>query len=87
MKNWLYASMEELIDMDYKEKNITGIVKWFNNKYGYGFIKCDDERDIFVHYSGIIQEGFKVLNEGKRVIFDVEMYDGDKLRATNVRYA
>lgn len=54
----------------------TGTVKWFNNQKGYGFI-CDEEgKDVFVHYSGIIQEGFKTLKEGQEVEF--EIFVGDK---------
>lgn len=49
-----------------------GIVKWFNNSKGFGFIEQDNGPDIFVHYSGINTDGFKTLNEGDKVAFDVE---------------
>ena len=49
-----------------------GTVKWFNDQKGYGFIKQEDGPDIFVHYSGIVGEGFKTLKEGDQVTFDVE---------------
>lgn len=50
----------------------TGIVKWFNNSKGYGFIERDGkEEDIFVHYSGIRGDGYRALDEGDRVEFDV----------------
>jgi CspA family cold shock protein len=49
-----------------------GIVKWFNDRKGYGFIKQEDVQDIFVHHSGISGSGFKTLDEGDRVNFDVE---------------
>ena len=50
----------------------TGTVKWFNEKKGYGFIAQEDGPDVFVHYSGIKSEGFRTLNEGDHVSFDVE---------------
>ena len=52
-----------------------GTVKWFNNEKGYGFIQQEDGRDLFVHFSSINMPGFKTLNEGDRVSFDVEETD------------
>jgi len=49
-----------------------GIVKWFNNKKGYGFIEQEEGKDIFVHYSLINMSGFKTLSEGDQIIFDLE---------------
>ncbi len=49
-----------------------GTVKWFNERKGYGFIEQEDGPDVFVHHSGISGTGFKTLNEGDRVTFDVE---------------
>ena len=53
-----------------------GIVKLFNDSKGYGFIEHEDGPDVFVHHSGINSTGFKSLNEGDKVTFDVE--DGQK---------
>ena len=53
-----------------------GTVKWFDNKKGYGFITDGEGKDIFVHYTGIVSEGFKTLEEGQTVSF--ELIDGKK---------
>ena len=53
-----------------------GIVKWFSNKKGYGFIEQNDGEDIFVHFSSINMPGFKTLAGGDRVSFEME--DGDR---------
>lgn len=49
-----------------------GIVKWFDDHKGYGFIQQDNGPDVFVHHSGINASGFKSLSEGDKVTFDVE---------------
>jgi len=49
-----------------------GIVTWFNNKRGFGFIAVDGEKDVFVHYSAIEGFGFKSLEEGDRVSFEIQ---------------
>ena len=49
-----------------------GIVKWFNEKKGYGFIEQKDGPDVFVHFSGINAAGFKTLEEGEQFRFDIE---------------
>ena len=60
-----------------------GMVKWFNEKKGFGFIEQDEGPDVFVHHTGINATGFKTLNEGEQVSFDIEQ--GPKgPRAVNV---
>ncbi|MBW1838593.1 MAG: cold-shock protein [Deltaproteobacteria bacterium] len=63
-----------------------GTVKWFNEKKGFGFLSQEDGEDVFVHYSSIQDEGFKTLQEGQAVEFEVQ--DGPKgPQAVNVRLA
>ena len=60
-----------------------GTVKWFNEAKGFGFVTTDEGTDVFAHFSAIQGEGFKTLNEGDAVSFDVE--DGEKgPRAANI---
>jgi CspA family cold shock protein len=62
----------------------TGTVKWFNGSKGYGFITREQGDDVFVHYKAIVGEGYKTLQEGEQVQFDVEQ--GPKgLQAANVK--
>ena len=49
----------------------TGVVKWFNNEKGFGFISIEGEGDVFVHFSAITGDGYKSLEEGQNVQFDV----------------
>lgn len=56
--------------------NMKGTVKWFNNPKGYGFISDEAGNDVFVHYSGLNMEGYKTLEEGASVEFDV--VEGEK---------
>lgn len=61
-----------------------GTVKWFNPEKGYGFITRSDGDDLFVHFSEIKMEGFKTLDEGAAVSFDVTEGQNGKLQASNV---
>lgn len=54
----------------------TGTVKWFNAKKGFGFISDEEGNDVFVHFSALMMDGFKVLEEGEKVQFEV--VKGDK---------
>ncbi len=62
-----------------------GTVKWFNPDKGYGFISREDGDDLFVHFSEIQSEGFKTLDEGAAVEFDVTAGQNGKMQASNVR--
>lgn len=53
-----------------------GTIKWFSNRKGYGFIEKDEGGDLFVHHTAIQMEGFRTLEEGERVSFEIE--DGDR---------
>lgn len=72
---------EALRKMDERE---TGVVKWFNDKKGYGFISRESGEDVFVHYTSIDGEGFRSLAEGERVEFTVKQ-DHKGQAAVNVR--
>jgi CspA family cold shock protein len=64
-----------------------GTVKWFNAEKGFGFISNDDGgEDVFVHFSAIVSDGFKSLNEGQKVTFETEQdpRNSSRLRAVNV---
>ena len=61
-----------------------GKVKWFDGKKGYGFITAENGKEIFVHYSGIVKDGFKALNEKQEV--EYELGEGSKgIQAINVK--
>ena len=62
-----------------------GTVKWFNEAKGYGFIEQESGKDIFVHYTSIQSKGFRSLNEGERVIFDIAEGQKGQMAANVVR--
>ncbi len=86
---WLYGlslPWQAYLKNYYKEtfQMEKGTVKWFNTSKGYGFIKRESGEDVFVHYRSIAGDGFKNLEDGDQVEFDVEQ--GEKgLQALNVR--
>lgn len=61
----------------------TGVVKWFNDDKGFGFIETEGHADVFVHFSAITGEGYRSLNEGAKVEFDI-VPDAKGPRAANV---
>ena len=62
-----------------------GVVKWFNNKKGYGFVRQDGvNEDIFVHFSSIAMKGYKTLREGEAVQYDLSKGNDGKLQAENL---
>jgi cold-shock DNA-binding protein family len=77
------------IIMEVLEMN-KGTVKWFNAQKGYGFITNESTgEDVFVHFSAIVSDGYKTLEEGQKVTFDIEQdpKNSKKLRAANVTLA
>ena len=62
-----------------------GTVKWFNAEKGYGFITGEDGKDVFVHYSAIQGEGFKTLDEGQQVTYDLTQGKGGPQAANVVK--
>jgi CspA family cold shock protein len=64
-------------------ERVIGTVKWFNGSKGYGFIEQEDGEDIFVHYSAIVSDGYRNLEEGQRVEFSIEQ-SPKGLQAANV---
>ena len=64
--------------------SVKGKVKWFNNQKGYGFITPESGKDVFVHYSDIVSDGYKSLDEGDNVTFDIVDSEKGK-KAQNVK--
>lgn len=76
-----YLARIEFLRYNFIEKferslRMKGKVKWFNAEKGYGFIISEEGKEVFVHYSSIVAEGYKSLNEGEEVTFEV--VEGDK---------
>ena len=65
------------------EETVSGTVKWFNTSKGFGFILTEDNREVFVHYSDILSDGFRNLTEGEKVTFRI-VNNGKGLRAVEV---
>lgn len=62
-----------------------GVVKWFNNQKGYGFIGRDDGEDVFVHQTGIVGDGYRTLREGEQVEFEIVTGMKGRPQAANVK--
>jgi CspA family cold shock protein len=78
-KNYLCSSFSYIIIIYLKHGGFlmkTGTVKWFDSTKGFGFITSDEGNDVFVHFSAILSNGFKTLEEGQKVTFEV--VDGAK---------
>jgi cold shock protein len=65
---------------------MNGTVKWFNSEKGYGFITAADGREVFAHFSNILEDGYKSLDEGQAVSFEIEVNDRGP-QATQIRKA
>jgi CspA family cold shock protein len=59
------------IEVVMSEERVSGTVKWFNDDKGFGFIEREDGKDVFVHHSAIVSEGFRTLKEGQKVTMEV----------------
>ena len=83
MQNFYYICLTKQTNLFFFI-TMEGKVKWFDPKKGYGFIIAEDGKEVFVHYTGIVKEGFKALNEGQIVSYEIG--EGDKgVQAVNVQ--
>lgn len=63
-----------------------GIVKWFSDKRGYGFIECNDlDKDVYIHFSDIVMEGYKSLSRGDKVTFEYDVAKNKALKLLKIR--
>ena len=83
----MFSTIDKILEEDKKQKEnnkmMTGKVKWFNSKKGYGFITKENGEDVFVHYSDICMEGFKELENGANVTYELSETERGMI-ATNV---
>jgi CspA family cold shock protein len=87
MRAFFFFWVHKIISQEVPNMN-NGTVKWFNAEKGFGFISNDEGgEDVFVHFSAIVADGYRTLDEGQKVTFDVEAdpKNPSKLRAANVR--
>lgn len=63
---------------------MSGKIKWFNNRKGFGFISGEDGKEVFVHYSGIVGDGYRTPKTGQAVVYDVSQDDKGRDVAVNV---
>lgn len=74
-----------MADVEVVKTDVSGKIRWFSNSKGYGFITSEGiEEDIFVHYSSIVEEGYKTLKEDQEVLFTLVRVESGKLQATEV---
>ena len=78
------SASAHLRGQDKELKMAQGSVKWFNPEKGYGFISQENGEDLFVHYSEIKMDGFRTLEDGQKVSFDVVEGNDGKMQASNV---
>jgi cold shock protein len=82
--NYALPNRHLRIPSEIRTKQMEGTVRWFDNRKGYGFIGRDDGPDVFVHYTAIVSEGYRTLNEGDRVKFEIVQGPKGRPQAANV---